>query len=103
MEDLFKKAALDNYLRQKKEMRDISIKDTINKVRNENYLKDDNLSELKDKVNKEDISDEDLRLLYEQGDDEAFLLTPEAKEMRSQKARKEMLKMISDRYKNMGE
>jgi hypothetical protein len=78
--DLLKKASMDNYLRQLKEQKDLRTAETL------------------DKVQSEDLEDD-----YEQGDDEAFLASPEGKEMRSQEARKQMLKMISDRYKNMGE
>jgi hypothetical protein len=98
--DLLKKASMDNYLRQLKEQKDLRTANTLDKVQSDDYMDEANadLAMSKGFRQSEDLEDD-----YEQGDDEAFLASPEGKEMRSQEARKQMLKMISDRYKNMGE
>lgn len=98
--DLLKKASMDNYLRQLKEQKDLRTAETLEKVQSEDYMKEANRDSAM--ANRFGES-EDFDSEYEQGDDEAFLASPEGKEMRSQEARKQMLKMISDRYKNMGE
>lgn len=98
--DLLKKASMDNYLRQLKEQKDLRTAKTLDKVQSEDYMKDAEMDAAKPDRFREP---ENLDLEYEQGDDEAFLASPEGKEMRSQEAKRQMLKMISDRYKNMGE
>ena len=98
--DLLKKASMDNYLRQLKEQKDLRTAKTLEKVQSEDYMRD---ADRDSRMANEYREPEDLDSEYERGDDEAFLQSPEGKEMRSQEARKQMLKMISDRYKNMGE
>jgi hypothetical protein len=98
--DLLKKASMDNYLRQLKEQKDLRTAKTLDKVQSEDYMEEADMDAAKASRFREP---DDFDSQYEQGDDEAFLASPEGKEMRSQEARKQMLKMISDRYKNMGE
>lgn len=101
--DLLKKASMDNYLRQLKEQKDLRTAKTLEKVQSEDYMKEADMDSAKANRFREITDSDELNSEYEQGDDEAFLASPEGKEMKSQEARKQMLKMISDRYKNMGE